>query len=139
MAALMKRRKRASEENEAFGAKTYKIASLAADKKAREIKAYDVRGLTLVADSLLLCTVTSEPQMKAVFNAVYEGMKNIGVAPLRTEGAHGDGWVVMDYGIVIFHIFRERARSFYDLDGMWADAPELPLNLDQREESSNRS
>ena len=101
---------------------------MAADKKAEDIKIYDVRGLTLVADAFVMCTVTSDPQSKAVFNAVKEGMKEIDVPPQHTEGTLRDGWMLMDYGAVIVHIFRPKAREFYDLDGMWADAPEVPFD-----------
>jgi len=106
------------------------MADLAADRKARDIKAYDVRGMTLVADALVVCTVTSEPQLKAVYNALREGMKEVGVAPYRCKGVFSSGWVLLDYSDVIFHLFREPARVFYDLDGMWGDAPEIPLDLD---------
>lgn len=106
---------------------TQRIAELSADKKAKNIKAFDVRGLTLIADSFVLCTATSELQSKAVFNAVKEGLKEEGIAPLRSEGAFRDGWMLIDYGVVIFHIFREKAREFYDLEGMWGDAPEISL------------
>lgn len=117
------------EVDEPFLVTTRRMAELAADKKAKDIRAYDVRGLTVLADAFVMCTVTSEPQMKAVFNAVKEGLKEIGVAPLHTEGATQDGWLLLDYGAVILHLFREQARSFYDLDGLWGDAPEIPLNL----------
>ena len=116
-----------TEKDERFLQITLRIAEISADKKARDIRALDVRGLTLVADSFVLCTATSELQLKAVFNAVIEGLKEVGIAPLRTEGTFRDGWLLMDYGVVIFHIFREKAREFYDLEGMWGDAPEIPL------------
>jgi len=124
------KKKRADIEDTAFLANTRKIASLVADKKARDIRAYDVRGLTLMADAFVMCTATSEPQMKAVYNAVREGMKDIGIAPLNTEGAFSGGWLLLDYGAIIFHVFREAAREFYDLDGLWADADEIALDLD---------
>ncbi len=128
MPRLIKKKK--SDVDESFLPNTIKIAELAAEKKAKDIKAYDVRGLTLVADTFVLCTATSEPQIKAIFHSVKDGMKSIGVAPLRTEGAFQDGWILMDYGSVIVHVFREKAREFYDLDGLWGDAPEIALELD---------
>lgn len=105
------------------------IATLADEHKAKDIKAYDVRGLTLVADVFLLCSASSEPQLRAIFNAVKEGLKDAGVKQLHSEGAFTGGWFVMDYGTVIFHIFREEARNFYDLDGLWGDAPLMDLGL----------
>ncbi|HOQ33575.1 MAG TPA: ribosome silencing factor [Candidatus Hydrogenedens sp.] len=105
------------------------IARIASEKKAKDIKAYNLEGLTLLADSFILCTVTSEPQQKAVFNAVYEGLKTKGIVPLSTEGTFQDNWMVMDYGSVVFHIFKQKARDYYDLDGMWGDAPKIELKL----------
>jgi ribosome-associated protein len=107
---------------------TLRVAGLAADHKAKCIRAYDVRGLTLIADSFVLCSASSEPQVKAIHNAVREGMKEIGIAPLRSEGAPDNGWLVLDYGDIIFHIFREEARAYYDLDGLWGDARVIDLD-----------
>lgn len=106
------------------------MAVLAANHKAEDIRAYDVHGLTLIADSFLLCSTRSEPQTKAVVKAVKEGMAEAGVKPNHVEGTSSAGWVLMDYGDVIFHIFRKEMREFYDLDGLWADAPRLELGLE---------
>ncbi len=111
-------------------ANTLRIALLAADKKAADLRAYDVRGLTLIADTFILCTVHSMPQMKAVLNAVKEGMKEIGVAPLHCEGDAESDWLLMDYGEILFHVFRDKARLFYDLDGLWGDAKTIGLELE---------
>lgn len=127
--ATLVRKKQATVEEKDYLPNTLRIASLAADKKAVNIKAFDVAGLTDIADAFVLCTATSEPQMKAIYNAVREGMKEIGVPPLRTEGALNGGWVLMDFGAIIFHLFRQQAREFYDLDGMWADAEEIKIEV----------
>ena len=110
---------------------TIRVASVAAEHKATDIIAYDVRGLTVIADSFVLCSVASEPQMKAVFNAVRREMKAIGVRPLHAVGKASDAWVVLDFGAVVFHAFREEARKYYDLDGLWGDAPQFDLGLDE--------
>ncbi len=108
---------------------TLRIAELAADHKAQNIKAYDVRGLTVIADVFVLCSASSEPQLRAVYNAVREGMKEAGTAPLRSEGSVSGAWLILDYGHTVFHVFRTEARAFYDLDGLWGDAPEIELEL----------
>lgn len=122
-------RKKPVAEPPDFLAKVKQIGELAADHKAMDIRAYDVRGLTVIADAFLLCSAASEPQLRAVFNAVRDGMKAAGISPLHAEGGFKGGWLVVDYGDVIVHIFREEAREFYDLDGLWADAPQVELNL----------
>ena len=122
-------RKRQAEPAEDVFAVTRRIAQLAADHKAVGIKAYDLRELTLIADAFVICSASSEPQMKAVLNAVRDGMKEVGVRPLNTEGEATGGWLVLDYGATVFHLFRTEARAFYDLDGLWGDAPEVALGL----------
>jgi ribosome-associated protein len=126
------RRKPAKAAEGDFLPSTRTLAALAADHKASDIRAYDLRGLTLIADSFVICSASSEPQVKAIHNSVREGMKGTGAVLLRTEGTPACGWLVMDYGDVIFHVFRKEARVFYDLDGLWGDAPQLDLDLDPK-------
>ena len=131
MTRLAVTKKPAPDAEAPFIEKARAMAEIIAGKKAKDIQARDLRGLTLVADAFLLCTATSEPQMKAVVNALREDMKALGVSPLHIEGAHSDGWLLMDYGDVIVHIFRPKSREFYDLDGLWGDAPEIDLKLEE--------
>ena len=128
MVALLKKKSNQDTDDSLF-ANTRRIAELVADKKAQNIKALDVRGLTIIADVFIVCTANSEPQMKAIYNSVREGMREIGMAPINTEGVYSGGWLLMDFGSVLFHIFRQEARDFYDLDGLWADAPAIPLDV----------
>ncbi len=126
----MPRLQRKTVETDDFLPDTLRMASLAADHKAKDLRAYDVRGLTVVADAFLIATATSEPHFRAVLNAVNEGMKEVGRQTLHKEGTYRGGWAVLDYGTVVMHIFREEARAFYDLDDLWADAPNIDLHLD---------
>ena len=129
MSVLLK--KKASTASEAsFVPNALRMATLADEKKAKNIRAYDLQGLTQIADCFVICTATSEPQMKAVSSAILEGMKKIGVAPIHVEGNHRSEWLLLDYGDIIVHIFREQARSFYDLEGLWGDSQEIPLDLE---------
>ena len=124
--------KKSQTENKAeFLPNALRIASLAADYKALDLRAYDIRGLTLVADCFILCSASSTPQFKAITKGVMEGMKEIGVRPLHAEGELTGGWMVIDYGVILFHVFRKAAREFYDLDGLWGDAPQIDLDLDE--------
>ena len=118
-------------KNGALAHKVRLVANAIHGKKARDIRAFDVRGLTLIADAFVLCTATSEPQLKAVSSAAREAAREEGHAVLRVEGDHKCGWLIIDLGDVILHVFRAQARDFYDLDRMWADAPELPLHLEE--------
>lgn len=128
MAKLVVRQKPSDDD---FIPNTLRIAALADERHATNIRAFDVRGLTVLADSFVICSAQSEPQLKAVVSAVKDGMKEIGVAPLHLEGHYTSGWILLDFGTIIVHVFREESRVFYDLDGMWADAPDIPLDLDE--------
>ncbi|GMV92450.1 MAG: ribosomal silencing factor RsfS [Candidatus Hydrogenedentota bacterium] len=127
MARLVK--KTATSSQPEFLLNARRIALLADERKAEHIVGYDVGGLTLLADAFVICTATSEPHVKAVYSAVKEGMREAGSKTLHAEGTYTDGWVVLDYGDVIFHVFRKEAREFYDLDGLWGDAPRIDLAL----------
>ena len=126
--ATLTPRKQLTPESDAIEANVLRLADLALEKKAKDLKAYRVTGLTLTADALVICTATSEPQIKAIFNAAKEGMKAIGVRPIHSEGDYQDSWLILDFGDILFHVFREQARSFYDLDDLWADAPEIVVD-----------
>ncbi len=102
-----------------------RIVDAALQHKAFQVRAYDVRGLTLIADSFVICSASSEPQMKAIRSSVIDAMREIGKHALHVEGEPDASWVVLDYGDVIFHLFRNEARDYYDLDGLWADAPQM--------------
>lgn len=128
MATLVIKNKDLSDDD-GYIANAIRIAHLAAEKKAENIKAYNVKGMTVISDAFVICTAGNEPQMKAVYNTVRDGMKEIGVAPYHAEGGFDNTWILIDFGDVVFHLFRGEARDFYDLDGMWGDAPEIKLDL----------
>ena len=77
-----------------------------------------------------MCSCTSDPQLKAIFNGIKDGMKEVGVRPFHTEGQSDSSWILIDYGSIFVHIFKAAAYEFYDLDGFWADAEVIDLELD---------
>lgn len=117
-------------ENKQLIQKVQQVAEGLLSKKALDIKAYQVAGATLIADAFVLSTGTSPAHLKALANGVREWMRDADYDILRVEGDHLNGWLILDYGDVIVHLFRKEARSFYDLDRLWADTPEIPLDLD---------
>lgn len=91
-------------------------------KKAEAVVALDVRGLTSIADTFIICSGRSNRQVCAIADHVERFLKQQGIRPLSVEGRKEGLWVLMDYGDVIIHIFYEETRSFYDLEGLWVDA-----------------
>ncbi len=103
-------------------------ASEVLGKKAYNVRVLDVRKLTSLTDFLVLATGRSDRQVQAAAEAVRLGLKNEhGVMPLGVEGMKDGRWVLIDYGDVMVHVFHEPVRDFYDLDGLWAEAQDVPL------------
>jgi ribosome-associated protein len=123
--------KRAAKDEPDFLPNARRIASIAQAYRAKDIRGYDVRELTVLTDCIVLCTVSNEPQLKALYKGVRSEMAEIGVLPLHAEGEFSSSWLVLDFGTIMFHVFRENAYDFYDLDGLWGDAPEIDLDLDE--------
>jgi len=94
------------------------------DKKGRDVKVLDLRELSTLCDVFVICSVDIPLQARAVADEIDYRLSKEGVYPLSVEGYEGSEWLLMDYGDVVVHIFTESARTFYDLDRLWADAPE---------------
>jgi ribosome-associated protein len=100
-------------------------AAAAADKKAFQMVGLEVTELTSYTDSFLLCSAASDRQVAAVVDAVVRRLRNEGRRPLHVEGEGRAGWVLIDYGDFIVHVFTESKRGYYGLDSLWGDAPRL--------------
>jgi ribosome-associated protein len=101
-------------------------AALALDKKAFNVRVLDIRGVSTIADYLVLATGTSDKQVTAIADAIRTGLKKYGKA-IDIEGAREGKWVVIDYGDVIVHVFLEEMRSYYNLDELWSTAREVEI------------
>ncbi len=99
------------------------IARAGLDKKAEEVLVLDVRGLTSYADYFVLMTADSDRQAGAIADAIDDALEAEGASKVGVEGYQGGRWVLVDYGDVVAHVFNREARAFYDLEGLWADAP----------------
>jgi ribosome-associated protein len=91
-------------------------------KKGENIKILDLTDLTPVTDFFVVCTASSEPQVKAIADYISEETKKLMERPWHSEGYQNLSWVLLDYVNVVVHIFLPEARKFYNLEGLWADA-----------------
>ena len=98
-----------------------------ADKKAENPIILDVRGLSGVADYFVLLSADSDRQAAAIADAVDDRLTSLGAQRLGAEGRSGGGWVLLDFGDVVIHVMSPEARGFYDLEGLWADAPRVKV------------
>jgi ribosome-associated protein len=109
----------------------HKMARLAADaalaKKADEVVLIDLTEKSSYADYLVVCSGTSDRQLSAIAESVEKALKDAGQKPVGSEG-HGAGrWVLLDFGDVVIHVFHSEERPAYDLEGLWADAPQTRI------------
>jgi ribosome-associated protein len=103
-------------------------AALAArDRKALDLVVLDVQGVSGVADFFLLCSGRSTTHIQTIADAITDGLRAEGVRPLHTEGVPDSGWVLLDYGSLLVHIFLEDTRAYYALERLWGDAPSLSI------------
>jgi ribosome-associated protein len=106
-------------------------ARAALAKKARTPVALDLRELSGVCDYFFICSGSSEVQVKAIAEAVEDGLKLQGVRPWHIEGFESRRWVLLDYVEVVVHVFHEKTREYYMLDRLWGDARSLDLGLER--------
>ncbi len=98
------------------------IVDVIADQKGENVLLLDIREVSLVADYFVIGSVNSTRQAKAVIDEVKLDTKQaLDVKPLHVEGDAASGWVLMDYGSVIVHLFTPEMRAYYDLEGLWRD------------------
>ena len=105
--------------------KTLLLAQSALDKKACDLVVMEVREVTSIADYFIICSGRSDRQVQSIAQGIEENQA--GVSPRSVEGASRGHWVLMDFSDVIVHIFYEPVREFYDLEGLWGDAPRVDL------------
>lgn len=104
-----------------------KIAANAVnEKKAKEMNAIKVSDLTVLCEYFLICTATSSTHVRALADEVEDKLEQAGLRPHHIEGK-ATGWIVLDYGSVIVHVFGRNEREFYGLDKMWDDAESVDL------------
>ncbi len=115
----LKRRGISLEPNELAHA----IVNAAADKKASDILMLDLRPVALIADYFVLCDGQSARQVGGIADGILESLRELGERPLRVEGTPESGWVLMDFGAVIAHIFSPELRAYYALESLWRNAP----------------
>ena len=101
-----------------------RIAVIASDRKAIDIRVVDPRGIVSYTDFFVICTGNTERQTKAIHDAVHKELKDEeGLLPRRAEGAREARWILLDYLDCVVHIFTPEAREYYRLEQLWGEAP----------------
>jgi ribosome-associated protein len=103
----------------------------AADKKALDIVALDLRDIASFTEFFVIATGNNQRQVQAIADEINEQLKKqLQTRPVRVEGYSSAEWVLLDYGDFVFHIFNGEAREFYDLARLWRDARKVELPTD---------
>jgi len=108
--------------------KARRAARVALEKKAGGLVVLDVQRVSSVTDYFLICSGQSSTHLQTITDAIRSELKGEGVQPRHAEGVAESGWVLLDYGDVLMHVFLEDTRAYYALERLWGDAPALPLD-----------
>ena len=104
------------------------IAKVLDEKKAIDITAIQTEEVTIVSDYFIIASGTSNTHVKSLADDVeYEIKQRLGIDPEHIEG-RATGWILLDYGTVIVHVFQRQDREYYKLERLWADAQKLDLS-----------
>ena len=97
------------------------------NKKATDIKSLEITELTSVADYFVIATGTSGTHIRALADEVQDALTKQGVEPKSVEGK-STGWILLDYGTVVVHVFTPDQRELYSLEHLWGDAKEVDIS-----------
>jgi ribosome-associated protein len=104
----------------------------AQDKQAVDIIVLNLEGAGAFAEYFLLCSGRSQPQIKAIGEAIEERLDREGMHLVHREGKANAEWLLLDYGRFVVHIFSERAREYYDLERLWRNAERIEFSDSER-------
>lgn len=97
------------------------------DKKGMDIQVLKIGDLSIVAEYFVLATGNSNTHVHALADEVEDAMSKKGVEPFHVEG-RSTGWMVLDYGSTVVHVFQPESRQYYNLERLWADAEPVSIN-----------
>ena len=105
--------------NSKFDSLVYDMAQILDNRKAEDIVLIDVKGITIIADSFIICSGRSSTHIKTLADELEEQMAKRGIFKPRIEGYQEARWIVMDFGDILVHIFHNDERKFYDIERLW--------------------
>jgi ribosome-associated protein len=102
-----------------------RIADILTDSPAANTVLLEITDVSSIADFFLLCSGENERQLRAIVEEIGDELAKLDLRPLRMEGSPQSGWIVMDFGDVVAHIFDAELRDYYKLEQLWAEAPRV--------------
>jgi ribosome-associated protein len=104
------------------------VAKLLEEKKAKDILILDLRKITQISDFFIICTGNSKTHIKAISEYLREKLKEKKIKIYGEEGEKESGWILLDCGNIVIHIFQEEERKYYQLEKLWGDAKIIELS-----------
>ncbi|MDO4562821.1 MAG: ribosome silencing factor [Clostridia bacterium] len=101
-------------------------------KKAKDIVVLYVEQVTYICDYFVICTATNVRQLDALVRELCDKMAQKGIDAARVEGAANSGWILVDFGDVVVHLFKGDTREFYGLESLWSDAERVEPSLEEK-------
>jgi ribosome-associated protein len=99
----------------------------ALENKSKDLLVLNVSEISAFADYFIICSGTSDRQVRAIADSIQGSLKKAGIMPLGVEGDAAAQWILLDFDDVIIHVFIESARAFYDLERLWSEAPQMAV------------
>lgn len=103
------------------------IVEAAWERKARNARVLDVRGIVSYTDFIIVCHGTSPRHAQGIADFVVADLRPVKVRPLGVEGKDEGQWILVDFGDAVLHVFDEPARAEYGIESIYSDAPRLPI------------
>ena len=97
-----------------------KIYNILEDKKGIDIARIEVRDKTIITDEFIIVTGSSNTHMRSLADNVEESLKKENIYPNKIEGYNSNGWILLDYGEVVIHIFSEKERQHFNIEDLWS-------------------
>ena len=98
------------------------VVDLVVAKLAEDVLLLDIRPISTVSDYFAICSGSTERQVEAIREHILTELKAVGTRPLHLEGTGASGWILMDYGSVVVHVFLPMTRDYYKLEQLWRNA-----------------
>lgn len=114
-------------------------AAIAEDFKANRIKIMDLRGICDFTDLFIVCSGSSNVQIRAIAKGINDGMKESKLGSATVDGMDNAVWVVLDYGDMVIHVMSEESRDYYRLESLWGDAKEIEFESKRQAEVSQET
>ncbi len=118
--------------------KAFALAHAAWEKQARNTAIIEIRALSDFADYVVVCSADSDRGVKTIADNIEEKLKEVGERAIGVEGYTEGKWVLIDAVDVVVHVFYEPIRGFYDIEGLWIDAPRIKLPFEDSIRSESK-